>query len=409
MDIAFVESNKTGSGYEAIAAAKAKGLGVTFITKNLDYYLRPGALPFPGESVSQVVTCDTDDADAIAAAVRQLAVPPVALVAVGEWHLVAAAQANAKLGLRGPDPRAVMAGRDKYLARRLCERAGVPVPGYACLTAPEPLPDVRPPCVVKPVDDSMSHGVRLCHSAAEVREHARRLLSDTHNIRGQRKAPMVLVEEYLDGQEVSVEAFVFAGRTTVVAITRKLLTDPPVFFELGHVVPMELGGDVAVACELMVRSVVDAIGYDFGAVHAELRLTPNGPRLVEINCRLAGDQITRLVLLATGVDMAGVLIDLYRGIAPPFPPANRRGAAIVFLPSAPGSVEDVTGVAEAWAMPGVVEAAVYVAKGDKLSRKDSNVDRIGHVIAIGADGSSALGNAQAAARSVHVDIDEPAR
>lgn len=409
MDIAFVESNKTGSGYEAMVAAKAKGLGVTFITKNLDYYLRPGSLAFPGESVSEVITCDTDDADAIAAAVLQLAVPPVALVAVGEWHLVAAAQANAKLGLRGPDPRGVMAGRDKYLARRLCELAGVPVPAYACLTTPESLPDVRPPCVVKPVDDSMSHGVRLCHSAAEVREHARRLLSDTHNIRGQRKAPMVLVEEYLDGQEVSVEAFVFAGRTTVVAITRKLLTDPPLFFELGHAVPMELDADVAAQCELMVGSVVDAIGYDFGAVHAELRLTPSGPRLVEINCRLAGDQITKLVLLATGVDMAGVLIDLYRGIAPPPSPASQRGAAIAFLPSTPGSVDDITGLAEACAMPGVVEAAVYVAKGDELSRKDSNIDRIGHVIATGADGSSALGCAQAAARAIHVDIDESAR
>lgn len=60
-------------------------------------------------------------------------------------------------------------------------------------------------------------------------------------------------------------------------------------------------------------------------------------------------------------------------------------------------------------MPGVVEAAVYVAKGDELSRKDSNIDRIGHVIATGADGSSALGCAQAAARAIHVDIDESAR
>ncbi len=404
MDIAFVESNTTGSGYEVIRAASARGLRVAFITADLGYYTRPGGLEFPRESVDQVIRCDTDDPDAIAKAAAGLPDQPLALVALGEWHLLPAAEASAKLGLRGAGPDAVRAGRDKYLSRTLCEKAGIPVPGYHRMTTPEPPPGLRLPCVVKPVDDAMSHGVRLCRTLGEVREHAAGLLADTHNIRGQRKIAMVLAEDYLEGPEISAEALVHEGRTTVVALTKKLLTEPPVFVELGHVVPAGLDEALTRQCESMVADVVTAIGYELGAVHAELRLTSDGPRLVEINCRLAGDQITRLVQLATGIDLHGMLIDVCRGLPPAAAPAWQRGAAIVFLPSSPGVVREISGVERARSMDGVVDAQAYAVAGATLSRKDSNSDRLGHVVATGADGPGALANARAAAAAIRIDL-----
>ncbi len=404
MDIAFVESNTTGSGYEVIRAASSRGLRVAFITADLGYYTRPGALEFPRECVAEVIRCDTDDSDAIAKAAAGLPGQPLGLVALGEWHLLPAAEASAKLGLRGAGPDAVRAGRDKYLSRTLCEKAGIPVPAYYRMTSPEPPPGLRLPCVVKPVDDAMSHGVRLCRTLSEVREHAAEVLADTHNIRGQRKIAMALAEDFLNGPEISAEAFVYEGRTTVVALTKKLLTEPPVFVELGHVVPAGLDEALARQCESMVADVVTAIGYEFGAVHAELRLTSEGPRLVEINCRLAGDQITSLVLLATGIDMHGMLIDSYRGLAPSAAPARRRGAAIVFLPSSPGVVRDVSGLERARTMDGVVDARAYAAAGATLRRKGSNSDRLGHVVATGTDGLSALANARAAAAAIRIDL-----
>jgi biotin carboxylase len=409
--IAFLESNATGSGYEAILAAKARGCHVTFVTRDLGYYQRPGLLPFPMDGVDRVITCETNDADAIAAALAPLAGELSALISVGEWYMQAAADAAALLGFKGQRPAAVRACRDKSLTRTLCAAAGVPGPRFAVVTTPEGArrAEVGFPRVVKPVDDSMSHGVRLCRDAGEAAGHAAALLSDTHNIRGQRKAPAVLVEEYLPGPEVSVEALVSRGQVRPVMVTEKLLAAPPGFIETGHVLPARLEEPARRACLRVVAQALAAIGYDFGAVHAECRLTPDGPKIVEINCRLPGGQITRLVKLATGLDMTAALIDMYLGRPPPPAPAARLGAAIRFLLGRAGTVESVHGTDGATMVAGVREVCVLARPGATLRDPASNADRIGYVIATGATGDAALRAACAAAAAVRVEVAGPAR
>jgi S-sulfo-L-cysteine synthase (3-phospho-L-serine-dependent) len=406
--VAFLESNATGSGYEAIRAASDCGHPVTFVTRDLGYYLRPGQLPFPVDAIDRVITCETNDTAAVVAALRPAAHELAALISVGEWYLQGAAEAARQLGLVGQSPDAVRAVRDKSVARTLCASAGVPVPRFAraASAAAARQADVGFPCIVKPLDDAMSHGVRLCRSRDEVAEHATRLLADTRNIRGQRKIPAVLVEEYAEGPEVSVEAFVSSGTAEIVMITDKLLVPPPDFFEAGHAVPAALPPATVRECHDVARRALAAIGYDFGAVHAELRLTETGPKIIEINGRLAGGHITELVKLATGADMTEILIGMHLGQPPPPPRPATRGAAIVFLPGRAGTVRAVTGTDAARSVGGVCDVMVPPSlPGTTFAPPAGNADRVGHVIATGATGAAALVAARQAAAAIHIDME----
>ncbi|MFI1762711.1 ATP-grasp domain-containing protein [Streptomyces sp. NPDC020800] len=405
--VVFLESNLTGSGYEAIAAARRAGHRITFLTRDLPMYLAPGHERLDLSLVDEVVTCETNDPDAVVAAVRGLGRPADAIVAVGEWHMISGAVASRALGLPGPGPDGVRAARDKSATRLRCAAAGVPVPGFARVERPEEVYGLALayPCVVKPLDDGGSNGVRLCRDMDEAADHVRLLLKDTHNERGQRKIPAVLVEEYVDGPEVSVEVLVRGEEAAVLAVTAKELGELPYFCETGHQVPAALGSGLDEQCaDVAVRSL-RAVGFDFGAAHVELRLAAAGPRLIEINCRPAGDRITRLVALSTGVDIPAELVAMYlEGDDPrPLPVPGRHGAAAVaFLPAAQGVVTAVAGAATAARQPGVVDVGLYVEPGTRVPALPNNTARYGHVVAVAPSGREALRRARTAAQAVSV-------
>ncbi|WP_053752587.1 ATP-grasp domain-containing protein [Streptomyces sp. MMG1533] len=403
--VVFLESNLTGSGYEALAAARRAGHRVTFLTRDLPMYLAPGHERLDLSQVDEVVTCETNDPAAVVTAVRGLDHPADAIVAVGEWHMISGAEASRTLGLPGPDPAGVRAARDKSATRRLCAAAGVPVPGFARVEAPEEVYGLglAYPCVVKPLDDGGSNGVRLCRAPEDAADHVRLLLKDTHNERGQRKIPAALVEEYVDGPEVSVEVLVRGGVVSVLAVTFKELGELPYFCETGHHVPAALGSGLDEHCAEVAARSLAAVGFDFGAAHVELRLAADGPRLIEINCRPAGDRITRLVALSTGVDIPAELVAMHLDPVRPLPaPGTHQAAAVAFLPAAEGVVSAVAGAGTAARLPGVVDVALYVEPGTRVPALPNNTARYGHVVAVAPTGPQALRRAREAADAITV-------
>ncbi|MFG3155538.1 ATP-grasp domain-containing protein [Streptomyces sp. NPDC048219] len=403
--IVFLESNLTGSGYEAMAAARAAGHHVTFLTRDVNLYTAPGHEKLDPAWLDNVVTCDTNDPDSVVATVKNLDRPADALLAVGEWHMICAAEAGRALGLPGPSPDGVRAARDKSRTRQLCAEAGVPVPRFVRVTTPQEAhrTGLPHPCVVKPLDDAGSNGVRLCATHEESAAHVRTILADTHNERGQRKIPAALVEEYIDGPEVSVEILVYDGTPTVVALTWKELSSPPYFFETGHHVPADLDPESAERCARVATDSLRAVGFDMGVAHVELRLATDGPRLIEINCRPAGDRITYLVALATGVNLCEELVRMH--VEPWTPPAitTRSAAAIAFLPAGPGEVRAVRGADRARLVEGVTDVSLYVNAGDHSRPQLNNTARHAHAIAVGPTGRQAHARAREALAELRVE------
>src|SRR5206468_13136370 len=134
------------------------------------------------------------------------------------------------------------------------------------------------------------------------------------------------------------------------------LGPPPWFVECGHDFRADLG-EVATV-EALAIAAIEALGLGFGPAHTEVRLGPRGPVVIEVNARLAGGRIPTLVRLATGIDLAGATVDAVVGGGRPLPePGPELGhASIRFLLSPrAGRVLHTAGVAEASAVPGVVD------------------------------------------------------
>ncbi|WP_460371062.1 ATP-grasp domain-containing protein, partial [Actinocorallia lasiicapitis] len=170
------------------------------------------------------------------------------------------------------------------------------------------------PVVLKPRALSGSIGVVRVGSAAELESAFPAVLGARTGLSA-RAHLGVLVEEYLDGPEYSVDAVTSGGVTRILVVAEKTLGFAPFFEETGHLVPARPVPGLDDAVELVVRAHA-ALGLDSMTTHTEVRLTPAGPRLVEINARLGGDLIPYLGRLALGVDAPGAAADVAMGRVP---------------------------------------------------------------------------------------------
>jgi biotin carboxylase len=222
----------------------------------------------------------------------------------------------------------------------------------------------------------------------------------------------VLVEELVEGPEVTVNGFSTAGRFVPYTITDRVTADPPAFgVALAHVWPSE--HDTAAAVEA-ARLAVEAIGIREGSSYTQLRLATDGPRVIEVAARLGGGHDAELCEAALGVDLNGAAIDA----ALADPPSNSLllggsraagGACVTFLVAPVGVLRGVQRVEEAAALPGVRWVRSYRRAGWTFPPLRRGADRAGAVLTVGATRAEALERARRAAETVrfHVDADAP--
>ncbi|MDK9496103.1 ATP-grasp domain-containing protein [Streptomyces katrae] len=383
----FVESNTTGTGMTALKTARRLGLDPVLLTHDPDRYA--GLDP----ADCDIVVCDTNSPTGLRRTVqerfRREDIHGVSTTS--EFYVPAVADLADWLGLPGSTTGAVAACRNKAGLRETLHRHGVHQPRFAVLDATAGLPEaaaaartVGLPCVVKPVDDSGSHHVLLCATAEEVLAHTRRILAATTNSRGQSTARSVLVEEYLTGPEYSVEMFSTPRGDTCVGITEKRVTDGPHFVEYQHAFPAPLPTATAHEAQQAVRRALDAVGPLHGATHTEIKLTPAGPAVIEINPRPAGGMIPELIRLAHGTDLLEQQIRAAAGLTTTLEPRTAGHAGIrFFLAERAGPLRAVEGAARARTLPGVHEVRVTAPLGSHVEPAHDAYGRLGHVIAQG--------------------------
>lgn len=400
--LALVESNTTGSGRQFCAAARARGLRPVVLAT------RPERYPYLDEDRLDRLVLDTGEPSAVLDACRRLARHGglAGVTSSSEYFAATAAEVAATLALPGPDPLALARCRHKDRQRAVLSGAGVPVPAYRPVsdaeTAVEAADTIGCPVVVKPTTGSGSVGVRLCPDAASAGAHAARLLAAGVDERCRRTPRIALVERYLPGREYSVETF----DETVVAITRKHLGPEPYFVETGHDLPAVLSPGDADAFTAVTRAALRALGLCWGAAHTELRATPAGPVVVEVNPRLAGGMIPALVRSATGADLVDAVIMGVTGDRPR-PVARRLGYASIrfVLLDRPGIVTGSGGLDEARALPGIEQVALTVTPGTPVTPTHSFRDRVGYAVATGTDPVTAAARARRAAAALRVQIE----
>ncbi|MFE0135423.1 acetyl-CoA carboxylase biotin carboxylase subunit family protein [Streptomyces sp. NPDC059037] len=309
------------------------------------------------DHVELCLPVDLADGEAVSDAVETLAEDRgvAGVLTYMENHIVLAARLADRFALPGSTPAAMEACRDKHLSRSLLAAAGVPSARSYLVedaeTAVEYAVLLGGPVVLKPRSMAGSAGVRRADTLDQVRDAFQAARGAGLFGIERTGTPGVLIEEYLDGPEISVECVVLGhGTVHIAAVTRKDLGDEPAFQEVGHLVD----ATDPLLDDPQVRDValgaLTALGVSSGVMHVEMRLTGQGPRIVEINARLGGDLIPHLVHLATSLNLPQVAADLAVGADPELIPSQSQSAAVRFLfPAVTGHITAVhTGIFASW-------------------------------------------------------------
>lgn len=403
--VVLLEAPPTGAGEAAVGFARARGCRPVVLT-HPDGRMPDAVAARLREAGAEVRHCRTDDTDAVVAACRATA-DLAAVTTLYEFSVQVAADAAARLGMTGPAPEAVRRCRSKALLRAALETEGDLNARFGrAVTVEEAVGHAERigyPVVVKATTLAGSAHITLCATAEEAATSARRVL-ELGDYLGFEVPREVLVEEFLAGEEFSVE--IFHGRG--LGVNGKMLGRPPHFIELGHHYPARIPAPKAAELVHVAERAVRATGLTWGPAHVELRCREglNQPRVVEINPRVAGDRIAELVRLADGVDLFGAQLDALLGQQPDTRQRALGGAAVRFIPSpGRGVITHIANRNRIAALPGVEEVRLLHGVGDQAPDMLSNLERLGHVLATGADTGQAIARAQAALALCDVRVD----
>jgi biotin carboxylase len=301
--------------------------------------------------------------------------PISAVVGVDEDTAVAAAVISRALGLPSNSPEAARASRDKALLRRRLDAAGVPNPKSRVFPIEgdpvEAAREVTYPCVLKPTFLAASRGVIRADDPASFagawHRIARILREPDVAAKERRSAGEILVEDFVPGAEVAVEGMLTEGELEVFAIFDK--PDPldgPFFEETIYVTPSRLPETDLEKIRSVTSSGCRALGLRDGPVHAELRITPEGPSVIELAARSIGGLCSRTLKFGAGMSLEELILRHALGLENRSPRDSRAaGVMMIPIPRA-GRLEGVAGLEAAKAVPDVEDVVISAHPGQTL-------------------------------------------
>ncbi|MCR5292825.1 MAG: ATP-grasp domain-containing protein [Eubacterium sp.] len=330
-----------------------------------------------------------------------------------------------KMNLPGVTKETALKATNKSYMREALKAAGVPIPIFHIVhdfdefkAAVKDILSKGYKCIVKPADNSGSRGISFVEKnqnsdtiASPGNDNGISAASDEkyraayEYTKSFSKTGVVLVEECMEGPEVSVETLSVDGECHVIQITDKITTEAPYFVEMGHTQPSRLPKDVQDEIRRVTKAACKAIGITTGPSHTEIKITKDGPKIVELGARLGGDNITTfLVPLSTGVDMVECCIRLALGEKADITPKKDKGSAIRYFKNDVGVITGINGVDEAGNSEGIVNVTIVHDVGETAKEIRSSNDRVGFVIAEGNDADDAETKCEKALSCISVGI-----
>ncbi|WP_131738786.1 ATP-grasp domain-containing protein [Actinomadura roseirufa] len=305
-----------------------------------------------------------------------------------EVYIETSAHLSAALGFPVLDPDAVARCRDKTATREALTAADLPQPASKAVATLEAArafaAEIGYPVILKPRNLGGSLGIRKVERPDDLA--AAFALTDGTRMGGIRQfEDYVIVEEFLDGPEISVDCVLSGGTCTPLIVARKVLGDGPrlAFEEIGHDVDANdpLLTDPAMR-DTLQRAHAE-VGFTDGFTHIEFKLTANATHIIEINVRLGGGMIPYLGLLTSGVDAPLAAADVAAGRVPRVSFPKPRQAASIRFAYPPFDMEVTAATAHReLAEPPVHEMAVGVQPGAKVRLPPHGLARTGYVISL---------------------------
>lgn len=389
-----------GAGEDQLAVyreARSRGLPTIAVDQRLD---RP-ALPL----AERFLHVSTRDAGAISAALGPIALSGVVSAAsdacLSSWH---ALSHRYRTAYRFPRDAALVSG-DKVRFREFAEEAGVRGYGWASSGDPAELLDrarrLRFPVVSKPTDGSGSRGTTLVRDPGGL--PAALAHSQANSASG-----TVIVEEFVEGRNLTVEIFMREGIPHFVPITEKRLVPGPRFLIGGHTCPAPIEEETRERLIDTAARLCAAMGVVDGPVNFDMILPPDGtPYVLEAGARLCGNGYPALLRSVYGVDTVGALVSLV--LAEPFDlTPSRSGCGILHVLTSPldgdGLLDEVSGVEQAKELPGVVDVEVFAKRGDLVRPFTQSANKLGYVVVRGETHSQSEATLERALRALRVTV-----
>lgn len=289
---------------------------------------------------------------------------------------------NDQMGLPGNSEEVSVRATNKHLMREAFEAYGAPSPKSFCFESAEEawkcFSETLPGnCILKPSRNSGSRGIAKIEKGL-AKEQFEELFAISKE---ESRDNTVMLEQFIEGPEFSVEIIVFNGEPHVLQVTDKKTTESPHFVELGHNQPSLFPQEIVERLKDGAIKGVKALGLKNCAAHAELKVMDGSPYLMEIGARMGGDFIsTILTPLSTGVDMIAAAVNCALGIEPCLKPTTKQqGVCIRYFCPKPGKLVSISNT-EALNDPRIYEWEIYHKAGDVIPEVTSSLCRSGHVI-----------------------------
>lgn len=314
---------------------------------------------------------------------------------------------SSKLGLVGIAEDTAFKATNKGAMRMALKEKGVPIPMFfrvsnkaEYVAAVSKIKENGYRCIVKPADNSGSRGIDLLKDFSN--DSINRAYE--YSVQSSRSGDL-MVEEYMEGPEVSVETLSLNGECHVIQITDKLTTGAPYFVEMGHNEPSLLDEKTKERIRELAIAANHAIGIIDGPSHTEIKVTKNGPKIVELGARLGGDNITtHLVPLSTGINMVECCIRIALGEDVDFIPKFEKGSAIRYFNNNTGKVKSIKGILDAENIIGVQQVSIVHGTGSKVGEIKSSTDRIGFVISQADTAKHAIEICEEAINKIEIEV-----
>ncbi|RDH43768.1 ATP-grasp domain-containing protein [Zooshikella ganghwensis] len=396
----LIETLHTGTGLEIIKSALTRNIEVYFITAEA-YWFEPNV----PESIKQAI--HVSYVDWSKTTVREQFLKycengvKVALFTQRDGFVEAVADVCAEFNLNFQSAEAIQIGRNKQLARQHLANTNVSSPGYYHASTIAQLRKAGEklsfPIISKPANGSGSKDITLLHNLVDLNALIARTQSEQVNL---------LLEEFIVGELISVESFTYKGMNHILGCTNRLMTHHPEFIELGYAFPYKLNDNLQAKVEHYTNTVLDKLNYTFGFCHIEFIVGEDDIYLIEVNPRLGGGQLGKLMSNSLQANVYDIMVDaLFDDLINQvnFTTGDAYGCYTIY-PTQAGTVKQIHGVEIAKHHPNIVGVISAVSQGDQVTPP---TDMLGHafqVIAKEKTAERALLTAYSAATSISLEV-----
>lgn len=383
--IAFVEPSFYGVSF--VKAASGMGHKVISIVSSKD---NPKKYGYEG-LCDDIIIADIRDAEAVLDAIKNSKYYGKldALIPAIDYATHITAKVAEKLELRGIPYEAALKARNKDLAREAYKTNNVPSAKFKRVRnfaeAKEAVEEIGYPVVIKPTDCASSQNVFFINNDSDLEQATKSMLDFKTTYMGFKVRDEYLIEEYIDGQEFSVELFLKDGKKYFATVTEKVTSPLPYFVEVLHTLPTSVYTDRKEEIIDVAVSAAKALGINNGPSHVEIKLSKIGPRIIEVNARPGGDNISSdLLPNALGIDVFKATVNYYIGDTIDMKPTRHKAASIAYLTAEKGGiVSGINGLEALENNDDIIRYVISVKSGDTVKIAESSDDRLGFVIVKG--------------------------